>query len=602
MKVKAVRIQNFRSIIDSAWIPLSPDGITVFVGQNESGKTSILEAMHFALSNSSPTEDDFRIGANEPTVSMRVETSIDDLKGSLEEFEEHEIEAVKKFLESKNNLVEIDVAWIQDPDDNNEYSHNITLKSPGLDEILAAHIPAAEEIEEVGTGGAKESTSTNPAQAKTNDPLSGNMVAFEIWRELPFAILFNEESGRLPSLVDIDDKGAPTGAGAQAASNFLKIAEIGLPEVLKGDRRHRENTLNKANARVSADFNSFWSQTIGKSGRLSLKCEIVHYDNSVPTKAGKPHLVFWITDGSTQLYPKQRSQGVRWFVSFYLQLKASEKSGNSRIFLLDEPGSNLHSRAQGDVLKLINRLGKDTSTVIYTTHSPQMLEYPKLFRVHAAQRDGDQDESPTIVIDAHRLGTASSDTLSPILMAMGADLSSHEVIKKENNVLLEEMSGYYYLTAFWKLTNTKKTAHFIAATGVNKIETLANMFVGWGLDFIVAVDDDNQGRAAYKSIRKEIFGDNEEIASQRLLKLPDCPGIEDAFSQIDFKKLVLNDETAEINVANSEYLKHAGRSKPVLSFQFNLAVESGAIKWKTLDETSQRKIKAIVNAISSRLK
>jgi energy-coupling factor transporter ATP-binding protein EcfA2 len=130
-----------------------------------------------------------------------------------------------------------------------------------------------------------------------------------------------------------------------------------------------------------------------------------------------------------------------------LQLKASEKSKNRRIFLLDEPGANLHSKAQGDVLKLINKLGKETSTVIYSTHSPQMLEYPKLFRVHAVQRDGEQDDSPTVVIDAHRLGTASTDTLSPVLTAMGSDLSNHEVIRKENNVLLEEMSGYYYVSA-----------------------------------------------------------------------------------------------------------------------------------------------------------
>ena len=159
---------------------------------------------------------------------------------------------------------------------------------------------------------------------------------------------------------------------------------------------------------------------------------------------------------------------------------------------MDEPGANLHSKAQGDVLKLINQLGKDTSTVVYSTHSPQMLEYPKLFRVHAVQRDGDLDESPTRVIDAHRLGTASTDTLSPILTAMGADLSQHQVIRKTHNVLLEEMSGFYYLSSFWKLMAIETEAHFIAATGVNKIEALANMFRGWGLDYIVAMDDELQ--------------------------------------------------------------------------------------------------------------
>jgi energy-coupling factor transporter ATP-binding protein EcfA2 len=269
--------------------------------------------------------------------------------------------------------------------------------------------------------------------------------------------------------------------------------------------------------------------------------------------------------------------------------------------LLDEPGANLHAKAQADVLKLINRLGKDTSTVIYSTHSPQMLEYSKLFRVHAVQRSDELDDSPTVVIDAHRLGTASSDTLSPVLTAMGVDLSHQQVIRRDHNVLLEEMSGYYYLTSFWKLTKTKQEVHFIAATGVNKIEALANMFRGWGLDFIVAVDDDKQGREAYKSIKREMFGDDENLSSKKLLKLPDCPGIEDAFSKDDFKKYVLNEPDAKFTETNSEFLKSAGRSKPVLAFQFALAVDEGRVKWADFDKSTQGKMTSIVDALTSRL-
>lgn len=40
----AFRVQNFRKILDSGWIDL--DDINVFVGLNESGKTSFLQALH----------------------------------------------------------------------------------------------------------------------------------------------------------------------------------------------------------------------------------------------------------------------------------------------------------------------------------------------------------------------------------------------------------------------------------------------------------------------------------------------------------------------------------------------------------------------------
>ena len=270
------------------------------------------------------------------------------------------------------------------------------------------------------------------------------------------------------------------------------------------------------------------------------------------------------------------------------------------MFLLDEPGANLHSKAQADVLKLINQLSKDTS-VVYSTHSPHMIEYPKLYRVHAVQRNGDEEDSPTVVIDAHHLGTASTDTLSPVLTAMGADLTHQQVIQKYNNVLLEEMSAFYYLTAFWKLTNAPEAPYFIATTGVNKIEAMANMFRGWGLDFIVAVDDDNQGRAVFKALKRDLFGDDEELAKTKLLKLPNCKGVEDAFSRSDFKKHVITDGTVTITNENSEFLKTAGRSKPVMAYNFLLGVEKGSITWADLDEESKGRITAIVDSIKSRL-
>ncbi|MBK8882830.1 MAG: AAA family ATPase [Bacteroidales bacterium] len=45
MKLTAFRIKNFRSIVDTGWQNLSPDNITCLIGQNESGKTSVLEAL-----------------------------------------------------------------------------------------------------------------------------------------------------------------------------------------------------------------------------------------------------------------------------------------------------------------------------------------------------------------------------------------------------------------------------------------------------------------------------------------------------------------------------------------------------------------------------
>jgi ABC-type polar amino acid transport system ATPase subunit len=602
----AFQIRNFRSIVDSGKIPFSPDGITVFVGQNESGKSSVLDALFFALSTELPTEDDLRIGAEMPSVDLKVEVSFSEIEDILDDVEGC-TESIKKSLEEhlvqNSNVVTISVEWEQtEKDGQPQIIKTVSMESQKLEERLEA----CALIDTLNASAIKNGEATSVDAVGRDSPQAGDDFtsgdfAYAIWMALPLGVRFTEEHGALPNHVDIDEKGKPTGPGAKAAENFLRIAEIDLPALIKGDLRTRQNTINRANSKVSADFRLFWSQTIGNSGFLTLKCEIGNYPVTETKKSGKPHLIFWICDGNTQLYPAQRSRGTRWFVSFYLQLKASEKAKIKRVFLLDEPGANLHSKAQGDVLKLINMLAKDTSLVVYSTHSPQLLEYAKLFRVHAVQRNGDQEDSPTSVIDAHHLGAASSDTLSPVLAAMGVDFSHNRVVKKENNVLLEEMSGYYYISSFWKLTGQKKPAHFIAATGVNKIEALANMFRGWGLDFLIAVDDDKAGREAYKSIKKEMFGDVEEIANKSMVRFSNCPSIEDVFSLSDFKKFVLQDETAVISSSNGDYLKTSGRSKPVLSFQFFLKVEDGKITLDQLDQTTQKTMLTIVEQIATRL-
>jgi hypothetical protein len=44
LKVVRFRVENFRNIDDSGWIPV--EQVTAFVGRNESGKTTLLKALH----------------------------------------------------------------------------------------------------------------------------------------------------------------------------------------------------------------------------------------------------------------------------------------------------------------------------------------------------------------------------------------------------------------------------------------------------------------------------------------------------------------------------------------------------------------------------
>lgn len=605
MKLLEFRIENFRSIIDTNWCPFSHDGITVLIGQNESGKSSILAALKKTLgADNSLEDDDLRIAAPLPKVSLRFEMAFEDLGDRLESFYTDHRALAKKFFLGQKGRIELSTEWQFSPP-KSKHHFSVTRKIANDETLFDAISMLAispsnnndDRNQRIEAGEEEDKISSLTA-------LTPEELADVVYYSAPDAVLFDEETGLLPDKIDIvktDDGYDFSENGRIAARNFLKIAGINLNQLVNQGERARESILHRGNSNVTSHFASFWSQTIGKKDRLELKCDLKFHDTNSSTP-GQPYLIFWISDGQNHLYPKQRSTGVRWFLSFYLQLTASDRasSGTGTFFLLDEPGANLHERAQSDVLSLINKLS-DKRQIMYSTHSPHMIEYDRLFRILAVQREGDKDDTPTTVIHAHRLGAASRDTLSPLLTAMGSDFSRQDVIKKRNNVILEEISGYYYLKSFWQLAAESQEANFIAATGANNIESLANMFVGWGLEFIIAVDDDSTGRQVYNSLKRDMFGENQETARSRMLKI-DGKGIEDIFDHRDFKKIVLNSTGAAFTSDNSQHVKDTKQSKAVLAYQFWNKVSKREIELKDLSETTRKKLLALVDDISSRLK
>ena len=106
--------------------------------------------------------------------------------------------------------------------------------------------------------------------------LTPERLAEEICALAPAIVLFDQAAGLLPDRVD-SQKGKRgewvlSGTGMHAAANFLKIANINLDTLVDGSPSTRETLLARANATVTADFSSFWSQTIGKNEKLQLEC------------------------------------------------------------------------------------------------------------------------------------------------------------------------------------------------------------------------------------------------------------------------------------------------------------------------------------------
>lgn len=105
------RIRNFRSIIDSGWQRFSIDGVTVLIGQNESGKTAVLDALARTLSRVALTENDCRVGADDPIISLRLRTAFDEIKSKLADWGSSQVTALQKYLLDHDGVLELEFTW-----------------------------------------------------------------------------------------------------------------------------------------------------------------------------------------------------------------------------------------------------------------------------------------------------------------------------------------------------------------------------------------------------------------------------------------------------------------------------------------------------------
>jgi predicted ATP-dependent endonuclease of OLD family len=422
-------------------------------------------------------------------------------------------------------------------------------------------------------------------------------LAEEIFKNIPIFEMFEDFSSLLPNRIDIDDIFAPSilVEGYKAAWNFLTIADLDKSFFELSNNRILKQKIEKLNNEITLNFQDYWQQGLENQSKIRINFELEHYDNNHPEKKGKPYLEFWIKDNQERLYPKQRSRGVRWFLSFYLELKASaiKHKGKLRVFLIDEPGLSLHARAQEDVLKVFEDIKEDIQ-IIYTTHSPHLINISKLYRLLAVQRSIKDDmKSGTVVLDAKSLNEASIDTLSPIYTLMGTKLNDQQLIKEKNNLIIEDTVTYHYLKTIFNLIDFQKEIFLLPATDVFNVPALVNLLVGWKLDFVILLDDDDSGNQIYNDIKMHLFHNDDNLAAQKIIKIEDKLGIEDLFSTIDFKNLILNQRVG-ITESNMEYIENNNLSRNILASNFTLYIQKNNIKFEDFDEETRENISILI--------
>ena len=243
----------------------------------------------------------------------------------------------------------------------------------------------------------------------------------------------------------------------------------------------------------------------------------------------------------------ERSNGLRWYISLFIDILAQKNDReNPILFLLDEPGVYLHVNAQKKILELFQDLTKNKNQVIYTTHSPYMINDDEILNIRAIQKnDKEITEIYNNVYDQNLSKISKMDTLSPIIQAIGADMKfSIGDMNNRQNIITEGITDYMYISSFMEYLKVENKPYIIPSAGVGNINRIASILLGWGCEFKIIIDYDNAGNKEFKQLNKKLNLElNKDVFYVNIEKFKDrieeenWKTIESLVDERDFKKL-----------------------------------------------------------------
>lgn len=207
----------------------------------------------------------------------------------------------------------------------------------------------------------------------------------------------------------------------------------------------------------------------------------------------------------------ERSNGLRWYLETFIDAQANDIAERNVVYLLDEPGTSLHVNAQRELLSLFQHLSEKGNQVVYTTHSPYMLDL-QTDGVHRIRAVVKNTEGFTYIYktayDARISPDSQQDTLAPIISAIGMNLNdTFGPAKDKLNIVTEGMSDYIYLCTMAKVLgiDTERYA-ILPSVGASNCINICSILHGWGCRYIAVFDYDAAGvKTGGEYLRKDMM-------------------------------------------------------------------------------------------------
>ena len=547
MKLTKVRVLNFRCVLDSTDFEVAP--VTCLVGKNEAGKTALLQALH-KLNPDVAEAADFDQLLEYP-------------RRYLKEYEGRAKESPANAVETTWELDEKDVRVIEERLGRGVLTSNVVVVTKGyyqgskwtvgIDEkkvvkhrLAAASLDSADRNRYRDAGSIQELIAALE-QREGPSEAEGQLLT-GLKQEFPQASASTQVSQALASLlpkfvyfsryhmmsgrVSIDGLIRDEKAGKVKDSDRVFVALLdlvgttaeGVTQIQKSEELIA--SLEAAQSHISDQIFKYWTQNrdllvkfelhSGKPGDPPPYNQGQVFETRI---LNKRHMVTLNFD--------ERSTGFVWFFSFLVWFSQVRRHyGENVVILLDDPGLGLHAKAQQDLLRYIRAELEPKYQVIYTTHSPFMVDPERLLTARTVEdvvEDVAGEEYAGTKVGDRVLST-DADTVFPLQAALGYEITQ-SLFVGPNTLLVEGPSDLLYLKWFSSRLEEQERegldpAWVIAPTGgIDKIMPFMALFGANRLNVAVLTDVAAGQKRRVRDIREsDLLKDGHVLTADRYVE------------------------------------------------------------------------------------
>ena len=555
MEFLSFTISNYRAISSDLRINLKDKGLIPLVGINECGKTTILQAIFsFDYFNDNEyngkhlqdTRNLYQTDQTEPIISAELKVTKEELTEHFAEFRDALI-AEQSTPQDAETVAKTEALLPAELADRSRLviQRNLTSKTYSFPDDGMKSLPA--EIQ---------------------DKLSKHLI-----RLLPYILYSDDFTDRPETSVDIP------ATRPEKLSGWLSIYETLFNSaksnyslfslIAEADDRIRDNILSDVQEHLNHTLTEAWKTFhLGRREVISVKLTLTanaagaaapyKLNVRIVEKLGTKDRFFNVID---------RSKGFLWFYNFVMKLQFNPKvlGREHTIYLLDEPGSYLHSSAQERLCTKIKEISDKQGFVIYCTHSHHLLNPDRipLSSVYIVEKSKSKNVQIT-PLAMFKTKTEKTNALQPILEAL--HIPSFEFFNSTNPLILVE--GIYDKFALELFTALDFPFNIFPGVSADSITKNIQLMVAYNRVYCALWDNDKEGRENYERAKK-LFGEKEaekfSLLPQNNLKKT---RMEEMFAVEDFAmmkaELGLPEEATYETLMSTLYYSKSGIKKRVM--------------------------------------